>query len=311
MNFDNLMGLVRLPLCQTDGGSGGGAPAGGGAPSGGNPSGGQPTGNNQPASGNSGGQPNSGGAPTTASEPLEWDDNRQFRVKGKDQPISAKDYVRGFQSQATKANQELARIKKEHAAAQQQLQRFQQAGQGQNPQGGNQQGDAMLGEIESAPFIDGKQMGAIVRDFQAGIRERDQIVYAALNRLSQMEQVLGQLHGTNLNQQHEGKLKTWLKGVGLDGDQDAFELADIIYRGYEGDNLDEEFPQIFEQRWKQMQGVVQRRIVAERQRQRQLPWVPGKGGNAGPGQPQGLTGRESPKELADIFFKRYGGGSET
>src|SRR6185295_2988591 len=286
MLFDNtgLLGGVRMPLFQTEGGGSGSggstAGAGGGSTSVGS---GQTTGGqSQGQQTVTGGQTQGGGASSTSTpDVLDWDDNRQFRIKGQDKPISAKDYVRGFQSQFTKASQELARIKKEHAQTQQELQRIRQAaGGGQGQQGGNvnDQGAAMLSEIESAPFIDGKTMSGVIKDFQAGIRERDMVQLATLNKLKQIEGILNELHGTNLNSQHEQKLKRWLSEGGYPDDQDTYELADIIYRGYEGDNLDDEFPQIFEQRWKQMQGAIQRRAARERERQSKLPWVPQKGG---------------------------------
>lgn len=312
---------VRGPLYSADGGGGnpsggssGGNPTGVGGNGGGNPSGGQP----QTGSGGSQqqqqqtGNTTGGGTPNPSPEVMDWDDARQFRFKGQDKPISAKDYVRGFQSQFTKASQEAARVKKELQQSQQELQRIRQAAGGQRGNSPDANGGAnMLGEIENAPFIDGKTMGGVIRDFQSGIKERDMVMLAALQKIQQMEKVLGDLHGTNLSQAHETKIKGWLSAAGLGEDQDAFELADIIYRGYEGENLDDEFPQIFEQRWKQMQSAVQRRLTRERDRNRQLPWVPGKGGNAGPGKAQGLTGRETPKQLSDIFFTRFGGQADT
>ena len=304
-----LTGVVQSPLMQVEGGAGGsGAPSGGsaGASSSGNPTGANPIPGSQPSSqsGTPSGTPN----PGASADVSDWDENRQFRVNGK--VVKAGDYVKGFQSQFTKASQELAKLKKERAAELAELQRFRQAAnpQAQDPNAG---GGAMLQEIENAAFIDGKTMGGVIRDLQGGIRERDMVMMAMGQKLQQMERILGELHGTSLNQNHETKLRGWLKNLGLDQDQDAFELADLIYRGYEGDSLDEEFPQIFEQRWKQMQNAVQRRLAAERARARNLPFTPGKGGNAGPGKPQGLRGNESPKELADFFFSRFGGQSDT
>lgn len=314
-----LLGGIRMPLYAGEGGgAGGGSGAGAGAGAGGGAGAGSGagagtgsgtgTGNVTPQN-----QPGSGGTPNSAPEVSDWDDNRQFRFKGQEKPISAKDYVRGFQSQFTKASQELAKVKKEHAASQQELQRIRAAAGGGQPgePGGDQHGSQMLQEIASQPFIDGKTMASVVKDFQVGIRERDMVMLAALNKLKQIEGVLGELHGTSLNSKHETKLKGWLAEGGYPDDQDTYELADIIYRGYEGNNLDDEFPQIFEQRYKQMQNAIQRRVARDRDRSRSLPWVPGKGGNAGPGKAQGLSGKESPKQLADIFFTRFNGQSDT
>jgi hypothetical protein len=297
------MGLVSLPLLQVDGGgSGGGSGAGSGA-TGNAGSAGAGSGGGQPV-GNQGGVGAGGAAASgSAADIMEWDDNRQFRFKGQDKPISAKDYVRGFQSQMTKATQEAARLKKEHAALQDRVRQFEQVAR--PGEGGNNSGEQMLGEIASAPFISGQMMGGILQDLQAGIRDRDSVQLAVLRKISAIENVLSELHGANLQQGHEAKLKAWLKDGGYP--DEAFDLADIIYRGYEGDNLDEEFPAIFSARWKQMQTAIARQSARERERTRNLPWVPGKGGNTGPGKARGLTGRETPKELADMFFDRYAG----
>ena len=305
----HMMGIfgVRQPLMALEGGAGGaggsGTPASGsGAPSGGST---QPSGTAPPSSG---GQPNVGAAQSTSPSVFDLDDNTLIRVKGSDKPVKLSDYRQGFQSQFTKASQEAARLKKELQARDQRIQQIEQATRG-GQQDPNTGGQAMLSEIENAPFIDGKTMAGVIRDFQGGVKERDMVMLAALNKIKQIEGILNELHGVNLNGQHEQKLKGWLRDGGYP--DEAFELADIIYRGYEGDNLDQEFPDIFKARWAQMQKVLQTQQTRERERARTLPWTPGRGGNTGPGKPQGLSGRETPKELADIFFAKYGNQSDT
>lgn len=305
MLFGNTTGSFNFPLYQVDGGGSGGS----GAPSGGNPSGGSPTQTTGQPTGN---QNTGGGAPNTTPTIHDYDENMLVRFKGSDKPVKLGDHVKGFQSQFTKASQEAAKLKKDFAAQQQELQRIRDAAGGRQGQQGGNEGADMLASIESQPFIDGKTMGSVLKDLQGGMRERDMVQLAVLQKIKAIEGVLNELHGTSINQSHQSKLKQWLADGGYDAeDQNTFELADIIYRGYEGENLDQEFPAIFESRWKQMQAAVQRRAERERQRTRNLPFTPGRGGNGAPGKVQGLSGKESPKELADFFFSRYGGGSDT
>lgn len=303
------MGTVSLPFMidagggsGASGGAGTGAGAGGGNPGAGSAGAGDSS-TGQPAGGGQGQGANGAVVPGSTSEPMDWDDNRQFRFKGQDKPISAKDYVRGFQSQMTKASQEAARLKKELAIHQDRIRQFEQVAQ---PNGGGENGgEQMLQEITAAPFISGQQMGGILQDLQVGIRERDGVQMSVLKKIASIEKVLSELHGSSLQQGHETKLKAWLKDGGYP--DEAFDLADIIYRGYEGENLDEEFPAIFANRWKQMKAAITRQATGERERARNLPWVPKQGGNTGPGKAQGLTGKETPKQLADLFFDRYSG----
>jgi len=309
--FDtNTMGVVSLPLmAEADGGSGGGSGAGSGAGAGsGTGSAGAGSGSGQQQQQQQG-QTAGNVASGTSTEPMDWDDNRQFRFKGQDKPITAKDYVRGFQSQMTKASQEAARLKKELQTRDDRIRQFEQVAGGRGGDPNAQATEQFLGEITSAPFISGQMMGNILQDLQQGVRERDVVLGATLKKLAGIEKILNDLHGVNLQQGHETKLKSWLQQGGYP--DEAFGLADIIYRGYEGENLDEEFPQIFASRWKEMQTAIARQAARERERARNLPFTPGKGGNTGPGKAQGLSGRETPKELAEIFFTRYGNQSET
>lgn len=312
MLFGNSAGSFRFPLYQVDGGGSGGGNTGGAA--GGGAQGASGAGGSGEQQLSQGGGQNTGGGASNTPTVHDYDENMLVRFKGSDKPVKLGDHVRGFQSQFTKASQEAAKLKRDFAATQAELQRIREAAGGRNgdPNSGGNAGADMLASIEQQPFIDGKTMGSVLKDLQGGIRERDMVQLAVVKKIEAIEKILNDLHGTSINQSHEAKLKRWLGEGGYDPqDQNTYELADIIYRGYEGENLDEEFPAIFESRWKQMQAAVQRRAERERQRTRNLPFTPGKGGNGAPGKAQGLTGRETPKELSDIFFSRFGGGSDT
>lgn len=313
MLFNHAIGSFRFPLYQVDGGgSGGGSGAGAGGGQGSSGTGAGAGSGQQQQSTSQGGNQNIGGGTSTTPTVHDYDENMLVKFKGSDKPVKLGDHVRGFQSQFTKASQEAAKLKKDFASQQQELQRIREAAGGRNGDPNANAGADMLASIESQPFIDGKMMGSVLKDLQGGMRERDMVQLAVLNKIKTIEGILNELHGTSINSSHQSKLKKWLGDGGYDADdQNTYELADIIYRGYEGENLDEEFPAIFESRWKQMQAAVQRRADRERQRTRNLPFTPGKGGNGAPGKAQGLTGKESPKELADFFFNRFGGGSDT
>lgn len=313
MTFNHTTGVfgMQFPLYQVDGGgSGGGSGAGAGGGTGAGSGSSSGAGSGQQNIGQGNGQTNSGGAAPNSQPTIhDYDEGMLLRVKGSDKPVKLGDHVKGFQSQFTKASQEAARLKKEIEKRDGELSRIREAATGNRNDPNANAGAEMLSNIESMHFIDGKTMGAVLKDLQGGIKERDMVQLAVLQKLKALESTLSNLNGVHVNQSHETKLKGWLSEGGYDAeDPNTYELADIIYRGYEGENLDDEFPAIFNARWKQMQAAIQKRADRERERKRNLPFTPGRGGNAGPGKAQGLTGKETPKELSNIFWDRFNGG---
>ena len=109
-------------------------------------------------------------------------------------------------------------------------------------------------------------------------------------------------------QDFDGKISNWLKEGGYPSE--AADLAKEIYLAYEGDDLDNEFPQIFANRWEQIQQIIdsQRKAKVEAARR---PLLPGRGGNGVASKPIGLKGNESSKQLADTLWDAMQAGETT
>lgn len=281
---------------------GGGSPAAGG---------GAPVSGGQPSSGNA------ASAPAVASTPseVEVDENTPIRIKGQEKPFSYKD-VRGFQAQFTRASQEAARLKQELQKEKTQRESFekqrQQAAQGQQPN----PADQLLGQIKSLPYLSGEQaanvIGQIINGTGEQLRQRDAILYAALQQMKQMRDTLQTLNQSHVTSAFDGKINRWLKDGGYPVDSDTIELAKTIYLAHEGEDLDQEFPTIFKNYWERLnRSVTAQREGAARKAREARQFVPGKGGAAGPSSPLGLKGNESPKDIAEKLWANFGGGSET
>lgn len=293
----NSIGMVMGPLFNAEGGAGGGAPAGGGGTpvSGGSPS------------------PTSGAATPATPSRIEVDgDDTPIYIKGQDKPFSAKD-VRGFQAQFTRASQEAARLKAELAREKAQREAFerqrQQAGQPQQENPLNE----FLGQIKSLPYLSGEQAANVISQIVSGtgeqLRQRDAVLYAALQQMKQMRDTLNGLNQSHVSSTFEAKISKWLTDGGYP--PEAADLAKEIYLAYEGDDLDQEFPGIFKARWEQLNRILNaQRDAAARKARESRQFVPGKGGQAGPSSPLQLKGNESAKDVAERLWASLD-GSET
>lgn len=254
--------------------------------------------------------PSSGGQTSVPAEPsvIELNDDALIKPKGFEKPVKYGEHVRGLQGQFTKASQEAARLKKELADRDARLKQLeqarQQANQGQN---GPQQPD-VFAQLEALPYLDGKQAAEVVRNIQGAINQRDQVLLATLKQIQQLKGIVDQLHGSHTNQNFEGKIAKWLQDGGYD--PGFANLAKEIYLAYEGDDLDNEFPQIFATRVAEIEKLYEAKRQAKIQSARKQPFIPGKGAVVGPSKPLEIKPNATAKELADILWNE-GMGSET
>jgi hypothetical protein len=249
--------------------------------------------------------PASTGAPSTApaaSEPsfVEIKEDGLYKFPGQDKPVKPSEYVRGFQSQATKASQKAAELERKLQEREAALARYEQERARQNQAQPGNEANPLAG-LESLPYLSGKDAAAVVRSIGTEFQTRDQITLGILKELQALRQVVKPIYESNQTTAFSQKISGWLK----EGDypEEYQTLAEELYLGYEpGPDLDREFPRILSERIAQVETALdkKRRLAADAARR--APFVPGKGGTAVPSQPQRFDPRRSAQqEAADLW----------
>ena len=137
----------------------------------------------------------------------------------------------------------------------------------------------------------------VVQSIGEQIKQRDVVLLAALKQMQSLQQTVQGLSQHSTGQAFDGKITRWLQAGGYP--PEAADLAKEIYLAYEGDDLDTEFPQIFDTRWQQIEKLVEARRQAKVTANRKAPFLPGKGGAAHPSRPLDLKTNVSSHEMAE------------
>lgn len=265
----------------------------------------------------------SSGQQTTTPSHIDLTDDSLVRVNGQGDPVKYGDFSKRQQADYTrKTQQHAAQVAKERQAIASERARLEGIAaslvsrQTQNQPGQGQQ-DPFLTELGNAEFIDGKTAVKLVQALQQGgfapiqqaIQERDKVItslYQHVVRLSNQMKDMGNRFGT---QDFDGKINRWLKDGGYPAE--AADLAKEVYLAYEGDDLDNEFPTIFQNRWNQIQSIIENQRKAKVEAARRAPMLPGRGGNGSASKPIGLKGNETPKQAADLLWESLLPGDAT
>lgn len=239
----------------------------------------------------------------SAPEPIDVDDDRLIRVKGSDKPVKFGDHVKGFQTQHTKAAQEAARLKRELEVERATRQRFEQERSRQQQQAQNGPQADPYEALKQLPYLTGEHAVEVVRGIGEQIKQRDQVILGLLKQFKQTQDIVNGLHQNSANSNFDAKISKWLTDGGYP--QEASELAKEIYMAYTGDDLDQEFPQIFKSRWEQIQRIVESQRQAKINGARKTPFLPGKGGQTSPSKPLEIKPNASAREMADQLFNMF------
>lgn len=240
---------------------------------------------------------------SSTPEALEVSDDSLIRVAGSDKPVKFGEHVKGFQAQFTKASQRAARLEQELQTERQARQQLEQSQRQATQVTGSADPYEQLRQL---PYLDGQQAAAVVESIAGQIRQRDMILLGALQQMQQMQQIVQQLNSSAVSANWEGQIDRWLQDGGYPAE--AKDLAKEIYLAYEGDNLNEEFPEIFKARWNQIEKLIDARRQASL-RQARPTFVPGRGGNTGPSQPLKLKPSASAQEIADQLWPALEGAT--
>ncbi len=231
------------------------------------------------------------------------DDNTLVRVRGSDKPIKFGDYSRGFQSQATKAAQERARVERELATERQRVAeyeaRLKQVSQQASGQHGNQ--PDVYSQLESLTYLDGPTAAKVVQSIAGQIQNRDRILLGLAQELQRLQKTVGGLNESHVQSGFSSKIDRYLSDGGYGPELKDF--ASELYLAYEpGPDLDAQFPSILAERVEALTKYVEAKRQASLNAARKSPFVPGRGGQAGPTRPLELDPKASARETADKLW---------
>ena len=231
---------------------------------------------------------------------LDVDDNALIRVKGSEKPVKFGDHVRGFQAQFTKASQRAAALEKALRERDARLQQFEADRQRGSQAGAGNQGNDVFDALRQLPYLSGADAVEVVQSIGEQIRQRDLVLLGALKQMKQMQDLVQGLHSTSTNTAFDAKIARWLTDGGFP--PEAADLAKEIYLAYEGDDLDDEFPKIFADRWNQIEKITEARRQGKITAARRAPFLPGKGGQTGPSKPLEIKPNATSKEVAEQLW---------
>lgn len=253
--------------------------------------------------------PDTGGnldTPPNEPQALDVTDDTLIRIKGIDKPVKFADHVKGFQANFTKASQRAAQLERELAARDQRLQQYEREKAQAARQG---QSNDMLAAIKELPYLSGNDAAEVVQAIAQQLQQRDQITMRALQEIKALRDIVGGLRNESVNGQFESKINRWLTEGNYP--QEAADLAKEIYLAYEGDDLDQDFPRIFKERWDQINRIIDAQRAQKLASARKVPFVPGKGGVSGPSRPIEVPANAAPKDVADLLWEAMGNSSNT
>lgn len=296
--FKNRLGLfgsMMLPFYAPDGADGGG---------GGNFTGGGDNFTPPSASGGS----NASDSPAEPSV-IDLDENALIRVKGSDKPVKFGEYGRSFQSQFTKASQRAAQLEKTLKEREGEIQRFRQQSQNasQNVQNGAQ-GD-VFAALKQLPYLTGEHAVEVVQGIANEIKQRDMVTLGILKQFQTLQNTVKELYGNHVNSSFDSKINRWVSEGGYPAE--ITDWAKKLYLAYEGDDLDQEFPEILRNEWESLNKVFEAKRAQQVSQARSNRFVPGKGGNGRPSNPLQFKGNESPAAMADALFENLNGFENT
>lgn len=247
---------------------------------------------------------------SNSPEPIDLSDvNRLVKLPGVEKPVKWSDHVKGFQSQFTKASQEVARLKAAMAERDRQIEAYRQSQQQAQAQPQNQAQNDVYGQLRALPYLSGERAAEVIEGIGAQFQQRDQILLAALKQMKQMQQIVMNLQENHTGTAFENKISNWLR----EGDypEGIKEWAKELYLAYEGDDLDQEFPNILAKRWAEVQSAIKAQQTAKVNAARKAPFIPGKGGNTGPSKGLEIKPDASPQEIADLLWNNGWDGTRT
>lgn len=257
-----------------------------------------------------------------APQAIELNDDSLVRIPGAKDPVKYGEHFRGLQSELTKRAQAAKKLEEGRAELERRLQeregqlrQYVEAVQRYQSRGGQQQQADPYADLENAPYVTGKQAAEMLRrlseqagGFRPEIQQRDQAILMLGQVIKQLRDQVNSFATERSEANEAEKVRKFVKDGGYP--EEAYDLARELYAGYEGDNLDEDFPNIFKRRWEQVIALARKLDQDKLRAGRLAPWTPGKGGNGSASKP--LTFKDhSPKGIADALWGSIENGEGT
>jgi hypothetical protein len=239
-------------------------------------------------------------SPANEPTPIELSDDALIRIKGSDKPVKFSDHVKGFQSQFTKASQRAANAERLLAERDAKLRALEQA-QNQARSAPQAASEDVFASLRQLPYLSGEDAVGVVQSIGEQLRQRDMVLMGTLKQLQSMKQLVDQLSSTHSAQSFESKINNFLSQGGYV--PEYADYAKELYNAYEGDDLDQEFPQILSSRLEQLEKLIDAKRTAKVAAARRQPFIPGKGGNANPSKPLQVKADASAREIADELWE--------
>ena len=299
--------------------------------SGGNPSGGS---TGSPAGPSPAGSPNPSGpgqpsldrsTAAPGGSTVDLTDDTLVRWPGEANPIRYADLHKRLQADHTRKTQAAAKLQKsleaertkfqtESTAERRRLESMaaQLAGRGQ-PTGHPEWAKTLAAK----EYISGQDMAqmmmAIQNDGFGGVgkalEQRDQAFALLYQRVLKAEAVLNRLSGASSQTEHEGRIRQAIQALDRDP-EDYIDTAKAIYAGYEGDDLESEFPEILRNHIERVEKAAEKRRSRNVGNARNRFPIPGRGGNGQPGRNLMLSGKENSKETTDKLWELIQGDTD-
>ena len=258
--------------------------------------------------------PTSTSAPATAQD---LSDDTLVRIPGQTEPVKYGDLYKRLQADHTRKTTAAAQARQKYEQERQTWERQKQqeetylkslAAQLIAQRGnGNTQPSGFVDELSQLQYLDGKAAAKLMQHIQtegfgpvvSAIQERDKVIQQLYQQVLDLSKQFKGFSQQSQGQQFEGKIRNFVKATGLP--DSATDYAKRLYLAYEGDDLDQEFPDILRDAWNRDANLL-RQADKQRVQAARAPGVPGKGGSGTPGGKAGLTGRENAKDTTNFLW---------
>ena len=235
-------------------------------------------------------------------------------------PSDPEPWSKEVQAEYTKKTQALADERKawedQRGSQQQQLQQYaqqlqQQAAAGQqaqHQQQGATQQQTMLDQLAKMPYLDGPTAAELMRrimtegiqPLQQQLQQRDQALAQVYKDYKSLRDVVGKSYGKEAERDLDSRFAEIRAQQGLPDDEVIREIMQDIYYSHEGDDLNQEFPEMVRKRLEALNKTFKARDRKAVETAKKSPF-PSKGGEASP--LSGKTGGyKSPQDRADELW---------
>ena len=234
-----------------------------------------------------------------SSDSGSWSKEQQAEFTRKSQALAEE--RRAWESQRGSQQQQLQQYA-------QQLQQQAAAGQQAQQQQGATQQQSMLDQLAKMPYLDGPTAAELMRrimvegiqPLQQQLHQRDQALAQVYKDYKSLRDVVGKSYGKEAERDLDSRFAEIRAQQGLPDDEVIREIMQDIYYSHEGDDLNQEFPEMVRKRLEALNKTFKARDRKAVEAAKKSPF-PSKGGESSP--ISGKTGGyKTPQDRADELW---------